>query len=89
MGIEKGHVISTTEARRDLSKYLNEVGEHPWFIFKNATPRAVILDIDTYEALKGRIEDLEELLDHVLLARELEARRAAPGEEGEINLSLL
>jgi len=89
MGIEKGHVISTTEARRDLSRYLNEVSEHPWFIFKNATPRAVILDIDDYEALKGRIEKLEELLDHVLLARELEARRAAPGEEEEINLSLL
>ena len=89
MGIEKGHVISTTEARRDLSKYLNEVGDHPWFIFKNATPRAVILDIDDYEALQGRIEHLEGLLDHVLLAKELEARKAAPGEEEEIDLSTL
>ena len=89
MGIEKGHVISTTEARRDLSKYLNEVGDHPWFVFKNATPRAVILDIDDYEALQGRIEHLEELLDHVLLAKELEARKAAPGEEEEIDLSTL
>jgi len=82
MGIEKGHVISTTEARRDLSKYLNEVGEHPWFVFKNATPRAVILDIDDYEALQG-------LLDHVLLAKELEARKTAPGEEEEIDPSTL
>jgi len=89
MGIEKGHVISTTEARRDLSKYLNEVGEHPWFIFKNATPRAVILDIDDYEALQGRIEHLEGLLDHVFLAKELEARKTAPGEEEEIDLSTL
>lgn len=89
MGIEKGHVISTTEARRDLSKYLNEVGDHPWFVFKNATPRAVILDIDDYEALQGRIEHLEGLLDHVLLAKELEARKAAPGEEEEIDLSTL
>ena len=91
MGIEiaKGHVISTTEARRDLSRYLNEVREHPWFIFKNATPRAVILNIDDYEALQGRIEELGGLLDHVLLARELEARRAAPGEEEEIDLSTL
>ncbi len=89
MGIEKGHVISTTEARRDLSKYLNEVGDHPWFVFKNATPRAVILDIDDYEALQGRIEHLEGLLDHVLLAKELEARKAAPGKEEEIDLSTL
>jgi len=89
MGIEKGHVISTTEARRDLSKYLNEVGEHPWFVFKNATPRAVILDIDDYEALQGRIEHLEGLLDHVLLAKELEARKTAPGEEEEIDPSTL
>lgn len=91
MGIEiaKEHVISTTEARRNLSKYLAEVKRHPWFIFKNATPRAVILGIDKYEALRERIDELEELLDHVILAQELEARRAALGEEEEIDLAAL
>lgn len=91
MGIEitKEHVISTTEARRNLSRYLAEAKRHPWFVFKNATPRAVILDIHDYEALKGRIDELEELLDHVILAKELEARRAAPGEEEEIDLAAL
>lgn len=87
--IAKEQVISTSEARRNLSKYLNEAEKHPWYIFKNATPRAVILDIDDYEALKERIEELEELLDHVILAKELEARKAAAGEEEEIDLATL
>ncbi len=41
MGIEiaREHVISTTDARRNLSKYLEEAKRHSWFIFKNATPR--------------------------------------------------
>ena len=85
--IIKEHVLSTTEARKNLSRYLSEATKHPWFIFKNATPRAVILDIDDYEALKKRIDELEELLDHVILAKELEARRTAPGEEEEIDLT--
>ena len=91
MGVEvaKEHVISTTEARKNLSKYLEEAKGHSWFIFKNSTPRAVILDIDDYEALKARIDELEELLDHSILARELDVRRRAPGEEEEIDLSTL
>lgn len=91
MGVEikRGYVTSVTEARRNFSKYLDEAKKHPWFVFKNATPRAVILDIDDYEALKSRVDELEELLDHVLLAKELEARRAAPGEEEQIDLAVL
>ena len=91
MGIEtaREHVISTTDARRNLSKYLEEAKRHSWFIFKNATPRAVILDIDDYEALKRRIDELEELLDHAILAKELEVRRTAPGKEEEIDLAAL
>jgi len=91
MGVEiaKEHIISTTEARRNLSKYLDEAKRHSWFIFKNATPRAVILDIDDYEALKRRIDELEELLDHAILAKELEVRRTAPGKEEEIDLAAL
>ncbi|MCD5417631.1 hypothetical protein LR021_04655 [Candidatus Bipolaricaulota bacterium] len=49
----------------------------------------MILDIDNYEALKGRIDKLEELLDHAILAKELEVRRAAPGNEEEIDLASL
>jgi len=49
----------------------------------------VILDIDDYEALKGRIDELEELLDHAILAKELDIRRSAPGEEEEIDLATL
>jgi len=91
MGIEiaKEHVISTTDARRNLSRYLEEAKGHSWFIFKNATPRAVILDIDDYEALRARIDELEELLDHAILAKELEVRQAAPGKEEEIDLATL
>jgi len=87
--IAKEHVISTTDARRNLSKYLEEAKRHSWFIFKNATPRAVILDIDDYEVLKRRIDELEELLDHAILAKELEVRRTAPGKEEEIDLAAL
>lgn len=87
--IAKEHVISTSDARRHLSKYLNEADKHPWYIFKNATPRAVILDIDDYETMKERIEELEELLDHVILAKELEARKKAPGKEEEIDLETI
>lgn len=87
--IAKEQVISTSEARRNLSKYLAEADKHPWVIFKNATPRAVILDIEDYEALKERIDELEEQLDHVILAKELEARKAAAGEEEEIDLATL
>jgi len=87
--VAKEHVISTTDARRNLSRYLEEAKGHSWFIFKNSTPRAVILDIDDYEALKGRIDELEELLDHAILAKELDIRRSAPGEEEEIDLATL
>lgn len=87
--VAKEHVISTTDARRNLSRYLDEAKTHSWIIFKNATPRAVILDIDNYEALKERIDKLEELLDHAILAKELEVRRAAPGNEEEIDLASL
>jgi len=87
--VAREHVISTTDARRNLSRYLDEAKGHSWFIFKNATPRAVILDIDNYEALKERITDLEELLDHAILAKELEVRRTAPGNEEDIDLSTL
>ena len=91
MGIEvaKEHVISTTDARRNLAKNRDDSKKQARFIFKNATPRAVILDIDNYEALKGRIDELEELLDHAILAKELEVRRTAPGNEEEIDLATL
>ncbi len=49
----------------------------------------MILDIDDYEALKRRIDELEELLDHAILAKELEVRRTAAGKEEEIDLAAL
>lgn len=82
MGItfEKRQIISTTELVRAFKKYESELPLHDFFIFKRNAPEAVLMDYGRYEKIKQKIEELEELLEHLSVYEMIQQRKASPSK---------
>jgi prevent-host-death family protein len=70
--------ISISEARPRLTHLVDDVskGGEPCFIIANSEIKAVLLGIDDYNALRERLEDLEDTLD--ILKAQLESEPSMP-----------
>ena len=73
--------ISISEARPKLTHLVDDVskGGDPCFIIANSEIKAVLLGIDEYNALRERLEDLEDTVD--VLKAELEGEPTITFEE--------
>jgi len=73
--------ISISEARPKLTHLVDDVstGGEAYFIISNSEIKAVLLGIDDYNALRERLEDLEDTID--ILKVELEGEPTMPFEE--------
>lgn len=80
-------MISISEAVKDFSKLLDKSQEGPYFILRHNKPTAVVMGMKQYEAIQTQLGQLQELLDHVFLYAELQARERESG--GEITLQEL
>lgn len=70
--------ISISEARPRLTHLVDDVskGGEPCFIIANSEIKAVLLGIEEYNALRERLEDLEDTLD--ILKAQLESEPSMP-----------
>jgi prevent-host-death family protein len=73
--------ISISEARPKLTHLVDEVaqGGEPYFVISNSELKAVLMGIDDYNALRERLEDLEDTID--ILKAELEGEPTMTFEE--------
>jgi len=73
--------ISISEARPKLTHLVDDVskGGEPCLIIANSEIKAVLLGIDEYNALRERLEDLEDTID--ILKAQLEGEPTMPFEE--------
>jgi len=78
---EKKQIISSTELVRSFKKYENELPLHDIFIFKRNSPEAVLMDYARYEKVKERIENLEELLEHIAAYEVIQRRKTSPARK--------
>ena len=78
---ERKQIVSSTELVRSFKKYENELPLHDIFIFKRNSPEAVLMDYARYEKVKERIENLEELLEHIAAYEVIERRKASPARK--------
>lgn len=63
----KDQIVSSSEIVRHFTKYMKseEIGDHDIFIFKRNEPEAVLVDYHRYEKMTEKLEELENLLEHV------------------------
>jgi len=78
---EKKQIISSTELVRSFKKYESELPLHDIFIFKRNSPEAVLMDYARYEKVKERIENLEELLEHIAAYEVIQRRKTSPARK--------
>jgi prevent-host-death family protein len=73
--------ISISEARPKLTHLVDDAskGGEPCFIIANSEIKAVLLGLGDYNALRERLEDLEDTVD--ILKAELEGEPTMPFEE--------
>ena len=73
--------ISISEARPRLTHLVDDVskGGEPCFIIANSEIKAVLLGLEEYNALRERVEDLEDAVD--VLKAELEGEPTMAFEE--------
>jgi len=78
--------ISISEARPRLTHLVDDVskGGEPCFIIANSEIKAVLLGIDDYNALRERLEDLEDTID--ILKAEFEGEPTMTFEEHRAKL---
>jgi len=78
---ERKQIVSSTELVRSFKKYENELPLHDIFIFKRNSPEAVLMDYARYEKVKERIENLEELLEHIAAYEVIQRRKTSPARK--------
>lgn len=84
---EKKQIVSSTELVRAFKKYESELSLHDIFIFKRNAPEAVLMDYERYEKIKRKMEELEELLEHLSIYEMVQKRKASPAKK--ISLEIL
>ena len=78
---EKKQIISSTELVRSFKKYENELPLHDIFIFKRNSPEAVLMDYARYEKIQQKLENLEELLEHIAAYEVIQRRKTSPASK--------
>jgi len=69
-------LITSTKAATQLSRLLDSLPDHRWFIQRRGKIEGVLTSLEEYR----RLLELEELVDHMMLGRLIEERERV-GEE--------
>lgn len=73
---------SSSDVRRHLGEYLDEVEEQDLYILRGGKPAAAIVHIDRYEALLDKLVELQELEEHLAIYKMVKKREGQiEGEE--------
>lgn len=74
--LERSQMISSTDMARRFAEYLDRTSkqEERLFVIRNNEIDAVLLGIEDYE----RLVELEDLVEHLEIARLIESRRGEP-----------
>ena len=78
---EKKQIVSSTELVRSFKKYEDEHPLGDIFIFKRNAPEAVLMDYSRYEKIKQKLEELEELLEHITIYEMAQQRKSSPAKK--------
>jgi PHD/YefM family antitoxin component YafN of YafNO toxin-antitoxin module len=70
-------LINSTKAMAQFSRLLDKLPDQRWFIQRRGKIEGVLISLEEYKRLLA----LEELLEHVTLARLVEAREGVGSEE--------
>ena len=63
-------LITSTKAATQLSRLLDSLPDHRWFIQRRGKIEGVLISLEEYR----RLLELEELVDHMMLGRLIEER---------------
>lgn len=80
---------SSSDVRRHLGEYLDEVGEHDLYILRGGKLAAAIVHIDRYEALLEQLAGLQDLQEHLDIYKMVKEREGQIGSEEFISLDEL
>ena len=85
----RDQIRSSSDVRRHLGEYLDEVGKQDLYILRAGKPAAVIVHIDRYEALLDQLTELEELEEHLAIYKMVKEREGQIGSEEFVSLDKL
>ena len=85
----RDQIRSSSDVRRHLGEYLDEVGKQDIYILRGGKPAAVIVHIDRYEALLDQLAELEELEEHLAIYKMVKEREGQIGSEKFVSLDEL
>jgi len=77
MLLSPDELITSTKATAQLSRLLDQLPDQRWFIQRRGKIEAVLISLEEYKRLLA----LEEMLEHITLARLIEARERVGPEE--------
>ena len=80
---------SSSDVRRHLGEYLDELGERDLYILRGGKPTAAIVHIDRYEALLEQLAELQALQEHLAIYKMLKERESQIGSEEFVSLNEL
>ena len=80
---------SSSDVRRHLGEYLDELGERDLYILRGGKPTAAIVHIDRYEALLEQLAELQDLQEHLAIYKMVKERESQIGSEELISLNEL
>ena len=80
---------SSSDVRRHLGEYLDEVGERDLYILRGGKPTAAIVHIDRYEALLEQLAKLQALQEHLAIYKMVKERESQIGSEEFVSLNEL
>ena len=80
---------SSSEVRRHLGEYLDELGERDLYILRGGKPTAAIVHIDRYESLLEQLAELQELQEHLAIYKMVKEREGQIGSEKLVSLDEL
>ena len=80
---------SSSEVRRHLGEYLDEVGERDLYILRGGKPTAAIVHIDRYEALLEQLAELQDLQEHLAIYKMVKEREGQIEAEEFVSLNEL
>jgi len=68
-------MVTSSEAGRHFGEFLDRVKEGELIVLRHGRPEAVIVDFQHYEKLHQELKELRELVDHLNLFLEIQARK--------------
>ena len=80
---------SSSDVRRHLGEYLDEIGERDLYILRGGKPTAAIVHIDRYEALLEQLAELQDLQEHLAIYKMLREREGQIEAEEFVSLNEL